>query len=92
MANQYNSRTNAKFQALVTAISNLLPAATRDIDLASAPGFTLKLTVSPDGQTLTVQTNSSDQGQNNAFGPVDGGIGGRLSRRSPLIIPATSMP
>ena len=93
MANQYNAGTHAKFQALVTAIQALLPTSQLPaFDLASAPGFVLKLTVTADGQSLIVETVSADQGQNNSFGPADGGPAGRLSRRSPLTIPAALMP
>ena len=93
MANQYNANTSAKFQTFMNAVLVALPSGSiAGFDLASSPGFTLKLAVSDDGQSMSIETIPSNAGYNNAFGPVEGTAQTRLSRRTPLIIPASLMP
>ena len=100
MANQFNSKTDSHIQTLVNAITTALGTSYTvpgnaspgvALDLSFAPGFQIVLEVDPDGRTLTLRTKSSDQGPNNAFGPVDSG-GTHLTRVKPLVIDASQLP
>lgn len=103
--NKFPTNLHAKFQALVNAITALLPATVNgqtfpgfdfsygNNGLSQQPnsnGFRIILEVDPTGQVLTVRTMASNEGQNNAFGPAD--ASGHYTRVPPLVVPATIMP
>jgi len=96
--NQFNSGTHANIQALITALTDLLPTSVPSssgagsdtfsgFDFSESPSFRITLEVSPDGQSVAITSKSGDQGQNNAFGPPDGGPAGHYQRVPAIVIP-----
>jgi len=86
MADKYNSGTNADIQTAMSAITTALGI---EMDFTDSPGFELKIAVTPDGQSITVQGTPSGAGQSNPFGAE---VGGRNPRVPPLQIPAEDLP
>jgi hypothetical protein len=96
--NQFNSGTHANIQTLVNAITAVLPTSVpgpiagqpltfSGFDFSEAKSFRITLEVTPDGQSLVITSKSGDQGQNNAFGPTDGGPAGHYQRQPAIVIP-----
>lgn len=77
-----------------TRPDNGQPQTFSGFDFSETKGFTITLQVSPDGQTLTVTSKPQGGGalgaplggQNNQFGPVDGGPAGHYQRVPALVI------
>lgn len=92
MANQYNAGTPTKVRTLFNAIRSALTISgtALDVDFADAPGFSMTISVNPDGQTVTVTTKPDGAGLNNRFGTAD--PAGRLTRAPAKIIDSSTLP
>lgn len=89
MAARYNSGTSADvktcFDSILSALSTLSQArggaALAQMDWSLTPGFSITITVDPNGRGTTVTGKPSDQGVNDPFGPDDGQPTARATRQ-----------